>query len=257
MIRKALTVLAVSGGLAFTAPAAQALALPSAAPAAAVLPALPAPASVHASAWAHHARVSWSAVSGASRYELSITGAGGAGSGATRFDRALPPSLRRGAVIVLGPGRYVARVRGERSFSNVRGHWSAGLRFTVPVPRRAAPGAGRAARALAWAYLQAGKWYAWGGSGPSSFDCSGLVMAAYARADGIGLPHNTGQMLGSGKLARTGSPVPGDLAFYGTGHVEMYVRPGVTFGAHHAGTRIGFSYYRGSSWQPSGFYRVA
>jgi cell wall-associated NlpC family hydrolase len=95
-----------------------------------------------------------------------------------------------------------------------------------------------ASRALAWAWTQAGKWYQWGGAGPSAYDCSGLVMAAYEHA-GISLPHNTGMMLSSGKLARTWSPRPGDLVFfYGGSHVELYVNSGHTFGAHHTGTRI-------------------
>ena len=36
--------------------------------------------------------------------------------------------------------------------------------------------------ALQWAEHQAGRWYCWGGTGPSCFDCSGLVVKAYQRA---------------------------------------------------------------------------
>lgn len=89
--------------------------------------------------------------------------------------------------------------------------------------------------AMRWAESQAGKTYVYGAAGPSHYDCSGLVMRAYAHA-GISLPHNTGAMLGSGKLIRTSHPHWGDLAFFGTGHVELFdywIRGGFeSFGAH-------------------------
>jgi cell wall-associated NlpC family hydrolase len=51
------------------------------------------------------------------------------------------------------------------------------------------PGAatGAAARAVSFARAQLGKPYVWGASGPSSYDCSGLTMAAY-RSAGVWLP---------------------------------------------------------------------
>lgn len=89
--------------------------------------------------------------------------------------------------------------------------------------------------AMRWAETQAGKHYVYGAAGPSSYDCSGLVMRAYQHA-GISLPHNTGSMLSSGKLVRTSHPHWGDLAFFGSGHVELFdywIRGGFeSFGAH-------------------------
>ena len=54
--------------------------------------------------------------------------------------------------------------------------------------RAAAPAAAgsAAAEAIAYARGQLGKPYLWGGTGPSAFDCSGLVMEAYAHA-GVGI----------------------------------------------------------------------
>jgi cell wall-associated NlpC family hydrolase len=256
LIKRILAVLAMSAGLAVL-PAAQALAAPSAPAATAAaasqataLPELAAPAGLRAAVAPHRAVLRWNAVRGASDYELRITGP-------SRFDRVVPDGLRHaGVTVVLAPGRYSAAVRAGRSVHDVHGHWSAALGFTVPGSHPVTTGSSLAARALAWAFAQAGKPYVWGGSGPGGFDCSGLVMAAYLHADGISLPHNTVAMLGSGKLARTYSPQPGDAAFYGTGHVELYVRSGVTWGAHHSGTVIGFTYYAGSSWRPTAFYRV-
>jgi cell wall-associated NlpC family hydrolase len=102
-------------------------------------------------------------------------------------------------------------------------------------------------RALRWAEAQAGTPYVFGGTG-NGFDCSGLVMEAYAHA-GVRIPRTTFAMLASAKLR----PVPasqrerGDLAFYGSGHVELVTRRG-TFGAQRPGTVVGWHH-------PSGWYR--
>ena len=114
-----------------------------------------------------------------------------------------------------------------------------------PVPARL--------RAYRWAARQKGHPYVYGGTGPG-FDCSGLVMEAYRHA-GIRLPRTTEQMLASRKLVRIRHPRMGDLAFYGSGHVELFRRWGYTFGAHDYGTRVGLVHY-GYGWKPSAFYRV-
>jgi len=108
-------------------------------------------------------------------------------------------------------------------------------------------------RAYRWAARQRGHPYVWGGTGPG-FDCSGLVMEAYRHA-GILLPRTTTGMLGSRKLIRIRHPRMGDLAFYGTGHVELFRRWGYTFGAHDYGTPVGLIHY-GYGWKPTAFYRV-
>jgi len=117
-------------------------------------------------------------------------------------------------------------------------------------PAQPAPASGShsGARWGAWQYAlaQQGKWYCWGGAGPSCYDCSGLVMAAYA-SQGIDLPHNTNAMLGSGKLQSIpeSQARPGDLVFmYGGGHVEFVTSWRLpAFGAHSSGERIGFDYW--------------
>jgi hypothetical protein len=120
---------------------------------------------------------------------------------------------------------------------------------------KAAAAASRGATALAWAVANAsGHWYSYGAIGPSYYDCSGLVMTAYKHA-GISLPHNTVAMLSSSHLVRTSSPAKGDLAFFGTGHVEFYVSGHTTFGAHHTGTTIGYRSWT-SGYPPTAFYKV-
>jgi peptidoglycan DL-endopeptidase CwlO len=109
--------------------------------------------------------------------------------------------------------------------------------------------------ALTWAKHQAGKWYCYGGTGPGCFDCSGLVMEAYAHA-GIALPRTTYGMLASPHLVRIPASARrrGDLAFYGTGHVEL-VTYGGTFGAAAPGTRVSW-HIPSVWWHPTMYFRV-
>lgn len=78
--------------------------------------------------------------------------------------------------------------------------------------------------------------YVWGAEGPDSFDCSGLVMWAYAQA-GISIPHYTGDQYAAGTVIDEADAVPGDLVmqnFGGTsatpvgvpGHVGLYIGDG-------------------------------
>jgi hypothetical protein len=56
--------------------------------------------------------------------------------------------------------------------------------------------------AVAFAVAQLGKPYVWGATGPNSFDCSGLVQAAWAAA-GVGISRSTTTQV------HDGAPVPG------------------------------------------------
>lgn len=124
--------------------------------------------------------------------------------------------------------------------------------YRTPAASYESPGA----RALDWAERYAlGHWYAWGGTGPS-YDCSGLVYESLGRATGIWLPRTTYGMPGSAHLVRTYSPQRGDLAFFGSGHVEFVTALWhVTFGAQQSGTRVGWHTWSGW-WHPTAFYRV-
>jgi cell wall-associated NlpC family hydrolase len=134
---------------------------------------------------------------------------------------------------------------------------AAGLLLAPAAQATESPGTA----ALTWAEHNAtGHPYAWGGTGPYSYDCSGLAMESYLHADRIRLPHNTVAMVDSGELVRTYHPRPGDLAFWGPVgapfHVELVTAsPGVTFGAHDSGTRVGLI-RDGGTFEPTAFYRV-
>jgi cell wall-associated NlpC family hydrolase len=93
----------------------------------------------------------------------------------------------------------------------------------------AAPGKAAAA-AIAYARQQAGKPYEWGGAGPGAFDCSGLVMKAYASA-GVSIARTSQAQWAT--EPHVSDPAPGDLVFFagadGTvsapGHVGLVVDP--------------------------------
>lgn len=78
-----------------------------------------------------------------------------------------------------------------------------------------APNASAVATAIAFARAQIGKPYAFGGAGPSSWDCSGLTMQAYAAAGVyIGGHGSTSQYHTVRLVPRIQGILPGDLIFY-------------------------------------------
>jgi peptidoglycan hydrolase-like protein with peptidoglycan-binding domain len=103
----------------------------------------------------------------------------------------------------------------------------------IGQPRAEAAPSSPAATAVRYALAQLGKPYRWGAEGPDSFDCSGLVQTAYARA-GIALPRVSRQQYGAGKLVPLRALRPGDLLFYARDtrdrrtiyHVGMYLGAG-------------------------------
>lgn len=68
---------------------------------------------------------------------------------------------------------------------------------------------------LAYALAQLGKPYVWGGTGPDSFDCSGLAMRAYESA-GIDLPHFAAFQYQASHPLAYDQLQPGDLLFWAT-----------------------------------------
>ena len=134
---------------------------------------------------------------------------------------------------------------------------AAGARTAVAsaASRRARHHRSRRLSAYIWAAHQRGKPYCWGGTG-GCFDCSGLVMAAY-RHQGLYFGRDTIDMLSSGRLVRVGRrhAKKGDLAFYGTGHVELVGGRHYTLGALHFGTVVGWHRLT-VWWHPTMYFRV-
>ena len=90
--------------------------------------------------------------------------------------------------------------------------------------------------ALRAALTQRGKPYVWGAAGPDSYDCSGLVMWAFAQ-EGISLPHYTGDQWNSGMHISRADLEPGDLVFFfpDISHVGIYIGNGLMVDAPSTG----------------------
>jgi cell wall-associated NlpC family hydrolase len=83
-------------------------------------------------------------------------------------------------------------------------------------------------QALRAALTRRGSPYVWGAAGPRAFDCSGLVLWAYAQV-GISLPHFTGAQWQMGVHVSRQDLEPGDLVFFypDIGHVGLYIGNGL------------------------------
>ena len=97
----------------------------------------------------------------------------------------------------------------------------------------------RVGPAVAYAMAQVGKAYVWGAAGPSSFDCSGLTLAAWSQA-GVSLPHSSSAQYASGPHVSESELQPGDLVFYYSpiSHVGMYIGGGKIVNALNPGSGV-------------------
>jgi cell wall-associated NlpC family hydrolase len=95
------------------------------------------------------------------------------------------------------------------------------------------------AQALQAALTKRGDPYVWGAAGPSAFDCSGLVVWAYAQ-EGITLPHFTGDQWNSGMHVSRSDLEPGDLVFFypDISHVGIYLGDGLMVDAPDFGETV-------------------
>ena len=121
------------------------------------------------------------------------------------------------------------------------------------------------AAAVAFAKVQvlARKPYVWGAQGPSSFDCSGLVYAAYKSA-GLGYPNwsrlNAALYFVDTKRVPLTQLIPGDLLFYSFDgsvqnihHITIYAGGGMMWEANSKGKGLLYSnIYSIQGLMPSG-----
>jgi peptidoglycan DL-endopeptidase CwlO len=93
--------------------------------------------------------------------------------------------------------------------------------------------------ALRYALTRRGDPYVWGAAGPDEFDCSGLVVWAYAQ-EGISLPHYTGSLWNEGMHVSQSDLQPGDLVFFyqDISHVGIYIGDGLMVDAPSTGQDV-------------------
>ena len=119
---------------------------------------------------------------------------------------------------------------------------AAAVKAPAAAKPAAAPAVGRRSSAMANAMSKLGAAYRWGATGPSAFDCSGLVYWSY-RQVGMTLPRT------SSAQSRVGAPVsrdalqPGDLVFFyrPVSHVAIYIGNGRVVHASTAGSPVKIS----------------
>ncbi|MCX0245387.1 MULTISPECIES: C40 family peptidase [Streptomyces] len=100
---------------------------------------------------------------------------------------------------------------------------------------------GSAASVVAFAQAQVGDAYVSGGTGPNSWDCSGLVQAAF-RTVGVDLPRVSQSQSTAGTQVSLSNLQPGDILYWGGAgsayHVGIYVGGGQFVGAQNSSTGV-------------------
>jgi cell wall-associated NlpC family hydrolase len=106
------------------------------------------------------------------------------------------------------------------------------------------------ATAIKYAQAQLGKPYRYGGTGPDSYDCSGLVMMAY-RTAGVDIPRTALAQWQWGPQVAASAASPGDLVFFagadGTpalpGHVGLVIGKNTMIDAYAAGVPVRVAHF--------------
>ena len=124
-------------------------------------------------------------------------------------------------------------VGGEPTRSGLRG---------PPPPNLSLPPSVRTAAVVEEARRQLGKPYVWGGSGPASFDCSGLTGWAW-RSVGVRLSHSAYLQYTETARVPVDQLQPGDLLFFGPNvrgihHNALYIGNGQMIEASQSGTPV-------------------
>jgi peptidoglycan DL-endopeptidase CwlO len=130
----------------------------------------------------------------------------------------------------------LSRVSQAQSGDNIVGASAiAPQAVTVVAPPSTHSGAADAA------LTQLGTPYVWAGSQPGGFDCSGLVMWAFAQV-GVSLPHSTYADYSLGVPVSRDQLQPGDLVFFdGLGHMGIYIGGDQFVHAPHTGDVVKIS----------------
>ena len=182
------------------------------------------------------------------------------GGGALAAQAAANPAASGAAMAQTASSPFMNFGGGSAGESNPPATFSPPPYGTVKTPgTRTSPGSkgtpsSAAAIAVQFAYKQIGKPYVYGADGPNSFDCSGLTMAAWAKA-GVKLPHHAAYQYATIKHHVSRSELqPGDLVFFGSPihHVGMYVHGDLMINAPEPGENVRFD-----KWTRSDFAGAA
>jgi cell wall-associated NlpC family hydrolase len=132
----------------------------------------------------------------------------------------LTTTVTTAVVLLACPATALARVEGQ-PIRPVRHHETLASHVALIAPRfRGVP-------------------YVWGGTSPAGgFDCSGFTRYLYASV-GIDLPHSTYAQWETGRhIDAIAQLRPGDLVFFGMGHVGLWLGHDRFIHAPHTGTVV-------------------
>ena len=110
----------------------------------------------------------------------------------------------------------------------------------ITTAKYTGPTTTQADKAVEFVFDQLGCPYVYGSTGPCAdgFDCSGLVMSAWASA-GVTIPRDTYEQWAALPHISASDLQPGDLLYYnGIGHVAMYVGHGMIIDAPQPGQDV-------------------
>lgn len=137
-----------------------------------------------------------------------------------------------------GPGAWPVC---SRKVGLTRGAAAPSVRSVAPAAPRVVPRAKNslASRAVAYALAQVGKPYVYGGTGPYSYDCSGLTQAAW-RAAGVDIPRTSQSQWHGLTHVSVSEVLPGDIVVYygGASHVALYIGGGKVVEAPRPGRSV-------------------
>ncbi|MFJ6753759.1 MULTISPECIES: NlpC/P60 family protein [unclassified Streptomyces] len=135
--------------------------------------------------------------------------------------------------------RLLSTMPSEERADFERSSRSGGRADEMPEMPFSGPSSGRAAAAVMAARSAVGRPYVWGSTGPSGFDCSGLMVWSYRQA-GVSLPRTSQAQRHAGRQVPLSQARPGDLVTYRSdaSHVGMYVGNGQVVHAPYPGARV-------------------
>ena len=153
--------------------------------------------------------------------------------------KAYVASVKKEIASMVAEQKRQAAAAAVRARQTVASYNSASTPSSSVSPNYTAPAASSVgAGVVSAAMSRLGANYVWGAAGPTTFDCSGLVVWSFAQVN-ISLPHYSYSQMAMGSPVSYGDLQPGDLVFfYGGSHVGIYIGGGQFIHAPHTGTVV-------------------